>query len=602
MQLKTKISLILFSSLFFLFVAFAWFSINDIRNTAALNAKSQARSAAKVIEAGLNAHMINGTMDKRDEFLKQVASLESMKNLWIVRSLKVSKQYGEGPLADEAHDGIDTSVLESGEEVIESKGGIFEDSTVRYSMPYKAITNKEIDCLSCHDVKVGDTLGVISLEMKTNDLKALNFQNILIGMTLLIVLFAVTGYILRQQVLIYFDRFAEIGKCMRALEDGDYSVRVSEEFSKDKDAASLNRLIEKFQSTLENIKTNLSSTMSIDHTHNPLESIDNAIIQFNALQTFNELLHNDTNVAEAYNHVASYFSKQYNMDDINIIEYNPLSQETKVVFEKQQILCDAISGCPAARTLETIDSGSSHGACPKMITPDEHYMCFPCIINTNSTLVISMISEKKNGLYSARSNQEMIHKTISGIREQIGQHQMLSELKRLERVDPISGLYNDQYLEERLFQIFRESKRAVIPYGVLVINVDKFNAVNESYGKKVGNDTLAVIGRTLLDTLRESDLIVRTHNDEFVVMLFDCNPMYVSSVGEKIRSLFANKKLKSHPSGFILTMSIGSAIFPDHHKNPFECVEFARLAMDESKREGGNLVTKFHSRLLEGNK
>lgn len=599
MRLKTKISLLLFTSLSFLFVIIFWNSIGDMRKASQQSAQSQALATAKVIEAGLNAHMLSGTMDKRDEFLKQVSSLESMKQLWIVRSQKVSNQYGEGPFAEDAHDGVDKSVLNSGEMVIESKGDVFEDATVRLSFPYKATTGKEIDCLSCHDVKAGDTLGVISLEMKTNDLKALNYRNIIIGTLLLLVLFALMIYFLHTKILIYFDRFDSIGKCARAAEQGDFSARIPEEYSNDSDAAALNRLIEKIQISLEKIKVNFSSLIGVEHSVDPLEDLTEASERFRDVREFSQLLEKDINTKEVYHHIANHFSEKFGIDDVNVVQYNTFSQETIVGHETKQILCDAISGCRAARTLEVVDSSQMGGICPKMITPDEHYVCFPCAITPSSTIVVSLVSEKKNLLYPVRANEPLINETLIGIKEQVAQRQMQDTIKSLERIDPLSGLFNHHYLEERMVQIVKESKRAAIPYGVLVMNVDRLTSINESFGRKIGDKTLALIGRTLLDSLRESDLIVRTVEDEFVVLLYDCDPDSVASVGEKIRSLFANKKLKTHPGGLIVTMSIGSAVFPRQDKEIAQCVQYARLAMKEAKRDGGNVSVKFHTRLLD---
>ena len=135
----------------------------------------------------------------------------------------------------------------------------------------------------------------------------------------------------------------------------------------------------------------------------------------------------------------------------------------------------------------------------------------------------------------------------------------------------------------------------------MMMNVDDFTTINTVFGEKVGDETIRIIGQTLLDSLRESDIIVRLSGDEFVVLLYDCDPLQVNNVGERIRSLFANKKLKANASGFIKTMRIGTATFPQSHKDITQCVAFARLAMNEAKSEGGNLSVKFHTRLLESN-
>ena len=601
MQLKTKISLLLYSSLLILFAAIFYNTISDLRNASAKSAESQGLATVKVIEAGLTAHMISGTMDQRETFINQVSSLANMKKLWLVRSTKVSHQYGKGPFAEDARDGIDKSVLESGEAVIESTGGIFEDATVRLSVPYKATTNAKLDCLSCHDVKAGETLGVISLEMQTNDLKALNYRNIIIGAVLLLILFAGMVYFLNKKILIYFDRFDAMGKCARAAYNGDLHARIPDELCEDQDAKALNALIDKFQTSVESIENNLSGIIHIDSTDDPLQALSDGSGRLNDINVFSQILRRDINAREAYEHIANHFSDQFKIDDVNLITYNPLSQETQIVYEKKVILCDAQSGCPAAIMGVRVDSSKTECICPKMITPNEQYICIPYAIDRESAFVVSMVSDKNNALNTLRAGTHIVDETLHALRGELSHHQMSEDIKKLQRIDPLSGLYTKSFLIERMFIITKESKRTAIPYGVMMMNVDDFTTINTVFGEKVGDETIRIIGQTLLDSLRESDIVIRTSGDEFVALLYDCDPTHVNNVGERIRSLFANKKLKANASGFIKTMRIGTAVFPQSHKEITHCVAFARLAMNEAKSEGGNLSVKFHTRLLESN-
>lgn len=593
MQLKTKISLLLFSSLFLVFTVIFINTLSDLRNASAQSAESQALATAKVIEAGLTAHMVAGTMDQREAFTTQIEGMENVKKLWLVRSLKVTNQYGKGLLGNDPRDGIDRKVLEEGEVITQSTGGIFEDATVRLSYPYKAIEKGKLDCLSCHDAKPGDTLGVISLEMTTNDLKTLSFRNIIVSGILLLLLFAGMVYFIRKQIIIYFDRFEAIGKCARDVEQGDFTSRVSSEYAQDKDARALNRLLDKFEWALDSIKSNFNGIIQMGHTADPLQELRDGSERLSHITHLAKTLQLDADTKEVYEHVSHHFCEQFGVDDFNIIEYNPLSQATRVAYEKKAILCDAMSGCRAARTGEVVDSSLMEGICPKMITPNEHYFCVPYSISSTTTLVMSAISDKKNQLLPIRSAKHLMDETMEGIRSEISQQILSESIASLQRIDPLSGLYNRQYLHEQLFQINRESKRTAIPYGVLVINVDRFSAVNDVYGTKVADEAIRIIGRTLLDSLRESDLIVRETGDQFVVILYDCIPEYVHHVGEKVREIFAKKKLKAHPSGFIKTVSVGASVFPHHHKNILECVEYATLAMKVSKTEGGNITTLY---------
>ncbi len=599
MRLKTKVSLILYTSLIVLFIIIAYNSIWDWRNASAQSAQSQARATVGIIQSGLNAHMVNGTMEQHEEFLQQISSLEGMKDLWIARSSKVSNQYGEGSSGQEARDGIDKSVLESGEEYIVSSGGIFEDSMVRYSYPYKAVNTKNIDCLGCHDVKAGDTLGVISVEMKTNDLKELNFHNIVVAIILLVILFGLMIYVVQTKILIYFDRFEAIGTCVRQAGEGNFRARIDEELAKDEDTTSLNYLMQKLETSLAKIRLNFGSLFQKESSGDTLELLSVGSEHFYEIETFSQTLQKDITASEMYYHIANHFGQKFEIDDINIIHNCSSTQKSTVEYEMKQVLCDAVSGCRAARNMEIVDSSQSGGICPKMITPNEHYICFPCAITPDSTVVVSMVSEYKNKLHPIREESSLISGTMNAVRAEIAQRQMAESIHTLERIDSLTTLFNHSYLNERIVQISKEFKRSSIPYGILVMNIDFMTTINHKYGDKIGDKVLAFIGRTLMDSLRESDLIVRVREDEFVVLLYNCNPDDVASVGEKIRVLLATKKLKVIPGGLIVTVSVGSCAFPRHHDELSECIEYARLAMKESKREGGNISTKYHSRMLE---
>lgn len=597
MRLKTKVSLLLYTSLIVLFIIIAYNTVSDWRNASAQSAQSQARATVGIIQSGLNAHMVNGTMEQHEEFLQQVGALEGMKDLWIVRSSKVSNQYGEG--LQEARDGIDKSVLESGEAFLVSQGGIFEDSTVRYTHPYKAVTTKNIDCLGCHDVKAGDTLGVISLEMKTNDLKELNFRNIIVALILLVVLFALMIYVIQTKVLIYFDRFEAIGKCLCTASEGDFRARIDEELANDEESILLNHLMKKLETSLATIKLNFGSLFQKESTDDVLEALTTVSENFYDIEMFSKELQKDVTASDMYYHIANHFGQKFEIDDINIIHSCSSTQKSTVEYEMKQVLCDAVSGCRAARNMEIVDSSQNGGVCPKMITPNEHYICFPCAITPDSTLVVSMVSEQKNRLSPVREGSSLVLGTMNAIRAEIAQRQSLESMHTLERIDQLTALFNHSYLDERVAQISKEFKRSGIGYGVLVMNMDFMTTINHKHGDKIGDKVLTFAARTLMDSLRESDLVVRTSGDEFVVLLYNCNADDVASVGEKMRALFATKKLKVIPDGLIATMSVGSCAFPRNHNDLSVCIEYARLALKESKREGGNISTKYHSRMLE---
>ncbi|MDQ7068149.1 MAG: hypothetical protein Q9M40_09355 [Sulfurimonas sp.] len=133
----------------------------------------KASMTAAVVKDGLTAHMVNGIMDKRQYFLNQISNnYNDVHAVWIVRSDNVVKQYGKGFSNETLRDAIDTKVLATGEMITEVSEHT-DKILLRVTIPYKAsMYNNGTNCISCHDVKNGDTLGAISMEFDITSMRS----------------------------------------------------------------------------------------------------------------------------------------------------------------------------------------------------------------------------------------------------------------------------------------------------------------------------------------------------------------------------------------------------------------------------------------------
>ncbi len=149
MKLTTKFLMYFVSILAVLVVVLTGLSALSFHFFSIYATERHARSVAETVKVGLTESMINGTIDKRQQFLARLASVPGVKNLQIVRGPEVIKQYGPG-LASETRviDGVD-SVLASGKEsydVIDADG----DLTLHAVIPYVANAQGTPNCLECH--------------------------------------------------------------------------------------------------------------------------------------------------------------------------------------------------------------------------------------------------------------------------------------------------------------------------------------------------------------------------------------------------------------------------------------------------------------------
>jgi diguanylate cyclase (GGDEF)-like protein len=104
-------------------------------------------------------------------------------------------------------------------------------------------------------------------------------------------------------------------------------------------------------------------------------------------------------------------------------------------------------------------------------------------------------------------------------------------------LDPLTKLGNRRYGQMNLSGKLREFKRYGWPFGVLFIDIDKFKAVNDTYGHDAGDRVLRLVAATIRNGLRSSDVVVRWGGEEFVAIVASVDEEKLRHVGEKLRVL-----------------------------------------------------------------
>jgi len=165
-----------------------------------------------------------------------------------------------------------------------------------------------------------------------------------------------------------------------------------------------------------------------------------------------------------------------------------------------------------------------------------------------------------------------------------------AELERLAHHDPLTGLPNRLLLLSQLRHSLLSAERNDRVFAVLYIDLDRFKLINDSLGHEVGDQVLKVVARRFKSQLREIDMVARLGGDEFVVLLEGIeDPLDAFLVAEKmVRSLQVPVQVKEHE--FLLSCSIGIAIYPKDGGTVEELLRDADSAMYRAKREALNNI------------
>ena len=136
----------------------------------------------------------------------------------------------------------------------------------------------------------------------------------------------------------------------------------------------------------------------------------------------------------------------------------------------------------------------------------------------------------------------------------------ISELERAAFLDALTGIPNRRFVELHLERLLRELESTGEQFAVLIIDLDNFKPVNDTYGHDIGDRVLRNISTTLMNSMRARDILGRWGGDEFLMLLAGAGRQQCVAIAERAQVLAAQTATPA-PSGYVsLTVSIGGAV------------------------------------------
>jgi len=171
--------------------------------------------------------------------------------------------------------------------------------------------------------------------------------------------------------------------------------------------------------------------------------------------------------------------------------------------------------------------------------------------------------------------------------------QQRAYLHNLAAADALTGLYNRSMLFKVVSMLISSARRHKQELGVLCVNVDGVQKINEKHGRGGGDLAIRVIADIMAEQLRTSDVVGRVGGDEFALFLPSTDEYRASVVAEKIRTAVEAIPFSIGDSNIVLTISIGIADIQPHHKTPDDMLRAAEYALRHAKMAGRNRAMTF---------
>jgi diguanylate cyclase (GGDEF)-like protein len=157
--------------------------------------------------------------------------------------------------------------------------------------------------------------------------------------------------------------------------------------------------------------------------------------------------------------------------------------------------------------------------------------------------------------------------------------------------DSLTGLPNARAVQDTLKLLVAQASRMIWPLGAVLLDLDHFKNVNDTFGHGVGDEVLAAVGVALQSTVRESDFVGRYGGEEFIMLLPDADRETVVKVAERVRTAIAHISVLGGDSA--VTASFGVAIFPEDAPDAARLLRNADRALYRAKANGRNRVEVF---------
>ncbi|WP_297889229.1 bifunctional diguanylate cyclase/phosphodiesterase [Sulfurihydrogenibium sp.] len=172
--------------------------------------------------------------------------------------------------------------------------------------------------------------------------------------------------------------------------------------------------------------------------------------------------------------------------------------------------------------------------------------------------------------------------------------------KKRSLTDKLTGVYNRNYLEEI------DNRKNIQDYVVLLVDIDFFKKINDTYGHHVGDEVLKTVSSSIKSILRDDDVVIRYGGEEFLILVKkyrNADKLMYINIAERIRQRIEGLKIKINERDYIkTTLSIGVFLDTDKVKNLHEAIKKADVSLYKAKSKGRNRIEIYDEEIKSSEK
>lgn len=218
----------------------------------------------------------------------------------------------------------------------------------------------------------------------------------------------------------------------------------------------------------------------------------------------------------------------------------------------------------------------------------------------NKVIGILNLADKKNGRPFNNVDVKILNSLTSYASlaiERFSFQKQSEKLKKISITDPLTNLLNRHFFQERLIEEIERAKRHHLPLSLIILDIDNFKTINDTYGHPAGDEALVLIAQIISNTIRSIDVAARYGGEEFTIILPQTSKENAFDIAKRICDNINNTELMidEYNSPIKSSVSLGLATFPNDASTIEELIKNTDIALYTAKATGKNRVVLFEN-------
>ena len=217
--------------------------------------------------------------------------------------------------------------------------------------------------------------------------------------------------------------------------------------------------------------------------------------------------------------------------------------------------------------------------------------------NCDTTIIFHFLSKNQDSFKSVENHLGSIQMSLLIFSQSLFNKYMEKTINEISLVDHVTGSYNRCYLDNYASKLLSLSNREQKKIAFIKVGIDQFRAVIDEFDYIIGDKVLKALAKTLKESVRESDLVIKISDDEFLVILLNIiNEDNAILISQKLIDNFSKKEVlinEQTKQTLMKTICSGVSIYPDNATTIDEIIKKSDIALYEARNRGRSQVFMF---------